>query len=73
VKGWYTYCMGLVTYDLSAWDNGGSGAWRRGHSATARVPASLLVSLPVWRPSPMVHIFLQGHQRQGGYNEGAVG
>jgi hypothetical protein len=30
VKGWYMYCMGLATYDPSAWGNGSPGAWCRG-------------------------------------------
>jgi hypothetical protein len=46
VKGWYKYCMGPAMYDPSAWGNGSSGAWHRGHSATAGAPAFLLVSLP---------------------------
>jgi hypothetical protein len=52
VKGWYTYCMGPATYDPSDWGNGGPGAWYSGNSASAGVPASLLVSFPEFSDLP---------------------
>jgi hypothetical protein len=60
VKGWYTYCMGPAAYDLSAWGNGGLGAWHRGHSTAARVPASLLVSLPEFGNLPQWLVSFSG-------------
>jgi hypothetical protein len=46
VKGWNTYCIGVVMYDPSAWGNGGPAAQHKWHNTTAGFPASLLVSLP---------------------------
>jgi hypothetical protein len=74
VKGWYIYCMGLAVYDPSAWGNG-TRAWHRGHSTTAGVPASLLVSLPEFGDLPQWLVSFSGaiKGKWGGYNEGAVG
>jgi hypothetical protein len=52
VKGWYTCCMGLSIYDPSAWGNGGPRVLSRGHSATAGVSASLLISFPEFSDLP---------------------
>jgi hypothetical protein len=60
VKGWYTYCMGLVVYDPSDWGNGGPGVWHRGHSTTAGVPVSLLVSLPEFSNLPQWLVSFSG-------------
>jgi hypothetical protein len=74
VKGGYMYCMGLATNDPSAWGNGGSRAWLRGHSAAARVPASLLVSLPDFGNLPQWLISFSGFMKgKGRFNKGAVG
>jgi hypothetical protein len=74
VKVWYTYCMGLATYDPSAWGNGSPRAWHRGHSATVRVPASLLVCLPEFGNLPQWLVSFSGAiESKGEYNEGAVG
>jgi hypothetical protein len=63
-----------ATRDPSAWANGGPGAWCRGHSATARVPASLLVSLLEFGNLPQWLISFSGAiESKGGYNEGAIG
>jgi hypothetical protein len=74
VKGWYTYCMGPAVYDPSAWGNGGPRAWCRGHSTTAWVPASLLVSLPEFGNLPKWLVsYSRAIEGKGGYNKGAVG
>jgi hypothetical protein len=66
--------MGPATYDLSTWGNGGPRAWHRGHSATAGVPASLLVSLLEFGDLPQWLIsFSRAIEGKGGYNEGAIG
>jgi hypothetical protein len=52
--------MGLAAYDPSAWGNGSPGAWHRGHSTTARVPASLLVSLPEFGDLPQWLVSFSG-------------
>jgi hypothetical protein len=73
VKGWYTYCMGPATYDSSACGNGSPRAWSRGHSTTAGVPASLLVSLPVFGNLPYCLVcFSRVIKGKGGYNEGDI-
>jgi hypothetical protein len=73
LKGWYTYCMGPAMYDPSAWGNGGPRAWRRGHSAAARFPASLLVSLPEVGNLPQWLVSFSGDiEGKGGYNEGPI-
>jgi hypothetical protein len=74
VKGCDTYCMGVATYDLPAWGNGGPRAWHRGHSVKARVPAFLLAKLPEFGNLPQWLISFSGSIKgKGGYNEGAVG
>jgi hypothetical protein len=60
VKDWYMYCMGPATNDLSAWGNGGPRAWHRGHRIAARVPASLLVSLPEFSDLPQWLVSFSG-------------
>jgi hypothetical protein len=73
VKGWYTYCMCLASYDPSAWGNGGPGAWHREHRATAGVSATLLVSLPEFGDLPQWLISFSRAKSKGGHNKGAVG
>jgi hypothetical protein len=74
VKGWYTYCVGPAVYDLSAWGNGGPGAWSRAHSAVLGVPTSLLVSLPEFGDLPQWLLSFSGAvEGKWGYNEGAIG
>jgi hypothetical protein len=73
-EDWYTYCIGLAMYDLFAWGNGGPGAWHRGHSTTAGVPASLFVSLPEFGNLPQWLVSFSGaNEGKRGYNEGALG
>jgi hypothetical protein len=74
VKGWYTHCIGLAVYDQSDWGNGGPRAWRRGHSATAGFPVSLLVSLPEFGDLSQWLVSVSGSiEGKGRYNEGAIG
>jgi hypothetical protein len=74
VKGWYMYCMGLVACDPSTWGNGSPGTWHRGHSVIAKVPASLLVSLPEFGDLPQWLVsFSEAINGKGGYKEGPIG
>jgi hypothetical protein len=74
VKSWYTCCMGLTTYDPSAWGNCGPGAWHGGITPQLGfLPPCLLASQSSVTFPNGFYLSLRRSKAKRGYNEGAVG
>jgi hypothetical protein len=61
VKGWYTYCMGLATYDPSVWGNGALEPDAGGIALQLGFLPHCLLASQSSATFPMACIFLWGH------------